>query len=207
MQTKPMSSVEFQGQEQEAVRRRQEDQEEGMEVRLSSPGEPMKVNEEEEEEEDGFKTPTSLDHKIPLIFPKVPRKPKYSIPVAKRKARRRIQLDISAEEIESFFPPAQLSLKDCGGKIKKIRKANMVKKLIWFCHPKVQQIMPEVQVNVVEEIDITLVFLWLSPKADFVNFLLLGARKGLDRIQCIHLLELERLVQVLTHDSTESLVE
>ncbi|KAK3006487.1 hypothetical protein RJ639_015649 [Escallonia herrerae] len=121
-----MSSVEFQEQKQEAVRRRQEDQEEGMEVKLSSPGEPMKVN---EEEEDGFKTPTSLDHKIPLIFPKAPRKPKYSIPVAKRKARRRIQLDISAEEIESFFPPAQLSLKDCGGKIKKIRKANMTKKL------------------------------------------------------------------------------
>ncbi|KAK2985029.1 hypothetical protein RJ640_015624 [Escallonia rubra] len=128
MQTKPMSSVEFQEQEQEAVRRRQEDQEEGMEVKLSSPREPMKVN--EEEEEDGFKTPTSLHHKIPLICPKAPRKPKYSIPVAKRKARRRIQLDISAEEIESFFPPAQLSLKDCGGKIKKIRKANIAKKLV-----------------------------------------------------------------------------
>ncbi|GMN24223.1 hypothetical protein TIFTF001_000464 [Ficus carica] len=73
---------------------------------------------------DGFKTPTSLDHKIPatLKCPPAPRKPK-SLPSTKRKvaARRRVLLDL-ASEIELLFPPAILA--DLGGKIKKVRQGS-----------------------------------------------------------------------------------
>lgn len=73
---------------------------------------------------DGFKTPTSLDHKIPatLKCPPAPRKPK-SLPLTKRKvaARRRVLLDLTSE-IELLFPPAILA--DLGGKIKKVRQGS-----------------------------------------------------------------------------------
>jgi hypothetical protein len=74
-----------------------------------------------EEEDDGFKTPTSLDHKIPAIkqCPPAPRKPKPSM---KRKVlqnvRTCLQLDLS-KEVEPLFPPSLLSDLDC--KIKKAR--------------------------------------------------------------------------------------
>ncbi|OAY51808.1 cyclin-dependent protein kinase inhibitor SMR10 [Manihot esculenta] len=75
----------------------------------------------EEDLHDGFKTPTSLDQKIPVILPcpPAPRKPK-SLPSNKRKSsRRRVLLDLS-NEIESLFPPALRA--DLGGKIKKVRQ-------------------------------------------------------------------------------------
>nr|POE54100.1 cyclin-dependent protein kinase inhibitor smr3 [Quercus suber] len=79
-----------------------------------------------EDDDDGFRTPTSLDHKIPesLRCPPAPRKPK-PIPSTKRKAgRRRIMLDLS-NEIDSLFPPALLV--DLRVKIKKIRRGDETK--------------------------------------------------------------------------------
>lgn len=74
-----------------------------------------------EEDNDGCKTPTSLEQKIPLmICPPAPRKAK-SVPSKKRKAlssQRRILLDYSSE-VESMFPKALLA--DLGNKIKKAR--------------------------------------------------------------------------------------
>ncbi|TKY48426.1 Cyclin-dependent protein kinase inhibitor SMR3 [Spatholobus suberectus] len=62
-------------------------------------------SENDDSSNDGFKTPTSSDHKIPVILecPGAPRKTK-SGPATKRKAcRRRIVLDLS-KELESLFP-------------------------------------------------------------------------------------------------------
>lgn len=58
-------------------------------------------------DDEGFKTPPSFDHKIPMIqrqCPPPPRKPKST----KRKLlpRRRIALDLSEEEFYSLFPPS-----------------------------------------------------------------------------------------------------
>ncbi|GMJ10733.1 hypothetical protein HRI_004742500 [Hibiscus trionum] len=79
----------------------------------------------DDENDDGFKTPTCLDHKIPAILkcPPAPRKLK-SLPIisAKRKAsRRRILLDFT-KEMESLFPPPLLA--DLGNKIKKVRQGS-----------------------------------------------------------------------------------
>ncbi|KAM4083263.1 hypothetical protein ACJW30_08G043100 [Castanea mollissima] len=93
-----------------------------LEVKVPSLGELRDV----EDDDDGFRTPTSLDHKIPqsLQCPAAPRKPK-PIPSTKRKAgRRRIMLDLS-NEIESLFPPAVLV--DLRVKIKKIRRGDETK--------------------------------------------------------------------------------
>ncbi|KAK9280284.1 hypothetical protein L1049_013972 [Liquidambar formosana] len=81
--------------------------------------------EHDHDDEDGCRTPTSLDQRIPLILPcpPPPRKPK-SLPSTKRKvapASRKILLDLS-NEVESLFPPALLA--DLGGKMKKVRKGN-----------------------------------------------------------------------------------
>ncbi|OAY37816.1 cyclin-dependent protein kinase inhibitor SMR10 [Manihot esculenta] len=92
-----------------------------LKIKLPSLGE-FKL-EEDVDEDDGFKTPTSLDNKIPVVLPcpPAPRKPK-SLPSNKRKShRRRVLLDLS-NEIESLFPPALRA--DLGGKIKKIRQEN-----------------------------------------------------------------------------------
>ncbi|EXC30996.1 hypothetical protein L484_021296 [Morus notabilis] len=79
----------------------------------------------EDDEDDGFKTPTSLDHKIPVIqqCPSAPRKPKVSFkrkaaPPSSRTARRSLQLNFS-EQIESMFPDLQ-----CLHKSKKARRAD-----------------------------------------------------------------------------------
>ncbi|KAG6760841.1 hypothetical protein POTOM_034024 [Populus tomentosa] len=69
--------------------------------------EAFQIEDDKDDDADGFKTPTSLDRKIPVIFqcPPAPRKPK-SLPSAKRKSpQRRVLLDLS-NEIESLFPPA-----------------------------------------------------------------------------------------------------
>ncbi|XVF46516.1 hypothetical protein PTKIN_Ptkin03bG0033300 [Pterospermum kingtungense] len=95
-----------------------------LELVLPSSGEEVQVHENgtEEENNGGFKTPTSMDHKIPVLLkcPPAPRKPK-SLPSPKRKAliRRRILLDLT-KEIESLFPAALLA--DLGNKIKKVRQ-------------------------------------------------------------------------------------
>ncbi|XP_021828254.1 uncharacterized protein LOC110768716 [Prunus avium] len=74
-------------------------------------------------DDEGLKTPTSLDHKITvnLQCPPAPRKPK-SLPLKKRKGagHPRILLHLSSE-IESLFPPVDDLLADVhvGGKIKK----------------------------------------------------------------------------------------
>ncbi|KAG6434377.1 hypothetical protein SASPL_106007 [Salvia splendens] len=62
----------------------------------------------DEEGEEGFTTPTSLDHKIPAIAqcPPPPGKTRTWYPTLKRRARpefRRRLLFITAAEIESFF--------------------------------------------------------------------------------------------------------
>ncbi|XWS67058.1 hypothetical protein CRYUN_Cryun05aG0254000 [Craigia yunnanensis] len=80
-----------------------------------------------DDDDDGFKTPTSLDHKIPVIkqCPPAPRKPK-PLPSNKRKAspssstrtRRNLQLDLS-QEVESLFSRPLLA--DLHRKVKKAR--------------------------------------------------------------------------------------
>ncbi|KAA8549259.1 hypothetical protein F0562_000943 [Nyssa sinensis] len=123
-QTAP--SVDGKLQEKEQKHEQEEDQKREIEisslelVRRPSLGEFRKAG--EDDDDDGFRTPTSLDHRMPLIpqCPPAPRKPK-SLPLTKRKAdgSLRILLDLS-NEIESLFPPALLG--DLGGKIKKLRK-------------------------------------------------------------------------------------
>ncbi|EEF28791.1 conserved hypothetical protein [Ricinus communis] len=100
-----------------------------LKIKLPSLGE-FKIQEQEQEQQDlddGCKTPTSLNHKIPTLLPcpPAPRKPK-SLPSNKRKspARRRVLLDLS-NEIESLFPPALRA--DLGAKIKKVRQENDTK--------------------------------------------------------------------------------
>jgi hypothetical protein len=88
--------------------------------------EAFQIEDDKDDDDDGFKTPTSLDRKIPVIFqcPPAPRKPK-SLPSAKRKSPQgRVLLDLS-NEIESLFPPALAG--DLGGKIKKVRQGNDTK--------------------------------------------------------------------------------
>ncbi|KAG6629214.1 cyclin-dependent protein kinase inhibitor SMR12-like [Carya illinoinensis] len=86
-------------------------------LKIPPPGEFSDV----EDDDDGFKTPTSLDNKIPVVLqcPHAPRKLKPRAVQTKRRgfARRRILLDLS-NEIESLFPPALRV--DLSGKIKKI---------------------------------------------------------------------------------------
>ncbi|KAM6577973.1 hypothetical protein CsatB_029810 [Cannabis sativa] len=72
---------------------------------------------------DGFKTPTSVDTKIPVILPcpPAPRKPKSTIQKTKRKVNQRPALLDLTTEIESLFPPTVLA--DLGAKIKKVRQS------------------------------------------------------------------------------------
>lgn len=92
-----------------------------LKIQLPSLGE-FKVEEEQEEDGDGFKTPKSLDQKIPVMLqcPPAPRKPKTR-PLPKRKLpqQRRILHDLS-NEIEDLFPPALRA--DLRNKIKKVRQ-------------------------------------------------------------------------------------
>ncbi|XP_022753596.1 cyclin-dependent protein kinase inhibitor SMR3-like [Durio zibethinus] len=132
-QIAPFQDVDDEAQQQieERVQEQQEDEKEDkskllmspLELKLPSLGGEFKVNEngEDDENNDGFNTPTSLDHKIPVMLkcPPAPRKPK-SLPSPKQNAfRRRILLDLT-KEIESLFPPALLA--DLGNKIKKVRQ-------------------------------------------------------------------------------------
>ncbi|OVA06258.1 hypothetical protein BVC80_8869g27 [Macleaya cordata] len=95
----------------------------------TSPGDQIKV-EEEEDDEDGFRTPTSLDHKIKVNYqqcPPAPKKPKSkSLPAScrsKRKASSRIiRIDLSKELHDLLQVPYQDVVGDLGSKIiKKVR--------------------------------------------------------------------------------------
>lgn len=64
---------------------------------------------EEEEEDDGFRTPTSLEHKIPVVkeCPPAPKKPRSEPAVKKRKTSPnscRVHLDLT-QEMEWLFRP------------------------------------------------------------------------------------------------------
>ncbi|XP_022865278.1 cyclin-dependent protein kinase inhibitor SMR10-like [Olea europaea var. sylvestris] len=83
---------------------------------------PCLAQSEVEEYDEGFKTPTSSDHKIPVVkqCPPAPRKTRSSTKrkLSPSRIRRRLQLDVSAE-IESMFPPRPRD--DNEHKIKKAR--------------------------------------------------------------------------------------
>lgn len=95
-------------------------------VKSAESGEEFKATDQHKDEnDDGFKTPTSLDHKIPITqCPPAPRKPSSS--TRKRRqissnARRTLRLDLS-REVESMFP--QPIFDDLHRKIKKARREN-----------------------------------------------------------------------------------
>ncbi|GAB4824392.1 hypothetical protein Ancab_007279 [Ancistrocladus abbreviatus] len=94
-------------------------------LKIKVPGAREQLDEDDNGNNDGCKTPTSIDHKIPLILkcPPAPKKPKRP-PSLKRRAffHQKIVLDAS-KEIELLFPPGILA--DLGGKIKKVRKVNL----------------------------------------------------------------------------------
>lgn len=82
---------------------------------------------DDDENDDGFKTPTSLDHKIP-VKAQCPPAPKKSNSFSSRKrrpvssnVRRTLRLDLS-HEVESLFPKPIFD--DLHRKIKKARKEN-----------------------------------------------------------------------------------
>ncbi|XVE61871.1 hypothetical protein DITRI_Ditri06bG0074000 [Diplodiscus trichospermus] len=98
------------------------------EVKASKESEKKEISlgkfEATDDDDDGFKTPTSLDQKIPAMkqCPPAPRKPKPLLS-NKRKAStpscvRNLQLDLS-QEVESLFPGPPLA--DLHRKVKKAR--------------------------------------------------------------------------------------
>ncbi|XP_022865257.1 cyclin-dependent protein kinase inhibitor SMR3-like [Olea europaea var. sylvestris] len=102
----------------------EEDEEEEVKAIFSSreSKKPCLAQSEVEEYDKGFKTPTSSDHKIPVVkqCPPAPRKTRSSTKrkLSPSRIRRRLQLDVSAE-IESMFPPRPRD--DNEHKIKKAR--------------------------------------------------------------------------------------
>ncbi|XP_028065025.1 cyclin-dependent protein kinase inhibitor SMR3-like [Camellia sinensis] len=119
--SKPKS--EFQDGELLQEQKQQEQEEKGKTILVSSLtiktrslGE-FKVS-DDDNDGGGFRTPTSLDQRIPVITqcPPAPRKPKktLSLTTKRKAASRRLMLDLSTE-IDSF-------LADLDGKIKKVRK-------------------------------------------------------------------------------------
>ncbi|KAK7293035.1 hypothetical protein RJT34_15896 [Clitoria ternatea] len=95
------------------------------------PGEKHKVEEKEEEEnDDGFKTPTSLYHKI-SVDTKCPPAPRKTKPSLKRKASSqysnhcnfRHPLDLSEEVLQLLFPTQHINpLSDSQQTTKKVRR-------------------------------------------------------------------------------------
>lgn len=79
-----------------------------------------------EEDDDGFKTPTSLDHKIPVIkqCPPAPKKPKPPMKrrIAANRVRRNLRLEVLSEEVESLFPFPLLSDSRCRKKARSSKR-------------------------------------------------------------------------------------
>ncbi|CAA3024402.1 Hypothetical predicted protein [Olea europaea subsp. europaea] len=77
------------------------------------------------ESDDGFKTPTSLDHKIPVIeqCPPAPKKirPQPSTSTKRKASPRTLQFDISTE-VESMFTASSHDDDDVDQKMKKTRQ-------------------------------------------------------------------------------------
>ncbi|CAN4098845.1 unnamed protein product [Withania somnifera] len=57
--------------------------------------------------EDGWRTPISKEHRIPMKCPKAPRKPKSSVLAATHVTKRKRK--IFFDEVELLFPPALLA--------------------------------------------------------------------------------------------------
>ncbi|CAI8616570.1 unnamed protein product [Vicia faba] len=73
---------------------------------------------------DGFKTPTTMEHKIQAILPPTPRKPKQHRPSKKRKGcfRHQLILDLS-QDIESMIStPLDLDLDPVDKNHKKVKR-------------------------------------------------------------------------------------
>ena len=84
------------------------------------------VLEKEDDSNEGFKTPTSLDHKIKnLECPGAPRKTK-SRPAKKRKAcdQQQVMPDL-CQELESLFPTPVVVDHGAGGKIKRVKQCSV----------------------------------------------------------------------------------
>ncbi|KAK6788138.1 hypothetical protein RDI58_016663 [Solanum bulbocastanum] len=66
-----------------------------------------------QQQEDGLRTPTSKEHKIPMKCPKAPRKAKSSSVLATNtiitKRKRKMFFDVYNDEVELLFPPALLA--------------------------------------------------------------------------------------------------
>ncbi|XP_019199181.1 PREDICTED: uncharacterized protein LOC109192923 [Ipomoea nil] len=91
-----------------------------LKVKLTTNSTGVNKEKEDKEEEEGCKTPTSPEYKIPAACPPAPRKPKAMPAKSRRGCHKRVFLDLS-DETESLFPP--LLLADLGKKIKKIRSS------------------------------------------------------------------------------------
>ncbi|XP_050370502.1 cyclin-dependent protein kinase inhibitor SMR14 [Argentina anserina] len=113
------SEVHQQKEEEQVMKSSEEKQEDNFDMFVSSLKVKIPSAEESrglEDEDEGLKTPTSLDQKIIVSLkspPGAPRKPK-ALPLKKRKAHRqpRLLLDLS-REIELLFPPVVCA--DLGG--------------------------------------------------------------------------------------------
>lgn len=75
-------------------------------------GKPTLGESEVAEDDDGFRTPDSLEHRIPVITecPPAPKKTRPKISSAKRSRTTAELLDLS-DEVESLFPPAHTKIK------------------------------------------------------------------------------------------------
>ncbi|KAG5602983.1 hypothetical protein H5410_034353 [Solanum commersonii] len=66
-----------------------------------------------QQHQDGLRTPTSKEHKIPMKCPKTPRKAKSSSVLATNtvitKRKRKMFFDVYSDEVELLFPPALLA--------------------------------------------------------------------------------------------------
>ncbi|GAV57918.1 hypothetical protein CFOL_v3_01454 [Cephalotus follicularis] len=109
-QIKPLEDIELiKQQEEDLQKQKQEEEEEKCEIPSK---EETKV--EDEDDNDGFKTPTSLDQRIPAVPKTCPPAPRKRPSKRKDLQRRRIFLDLP-DEIDSSFP------QDLDGMVKKVR--------------------------------------------------------------------------------------
>lgn len=84
---------------------------------------PSYKEELDDDSNDGFKTPTSEEHKIPVVLqcPPAPRKPKTLSSTKRKGCRCRIAIDLTSQEIESLFPTLPAVDLGAGGNSKKVK--------------------------------------------------------------------------------------